>query len=42
MTSTAWPTALPEQVRAVATALATAPLGLSLPVLAAQFKGKGQ
>lgn len=37
-----WPTALPEQVRAVASALTAAPSGLSLTGLAAQFKGKGQ
>jgi hypothetical protein len=37
-----WPTALPEQVRAVSTALAAAPLGMPVTTLAAQFKGKGQ
>lgn len=40
--ASAWPAALPEQVRAVAAALAAAPLGLPLAALAAQFKGKGQ
>jgi hypothetical protein len=37
-----WPKTLPEQVRAVSAALAAAPLGLPLTVLATQFKGKGQ
>lgn len=40
--ATAWPLSLPEQVRAVAAALAAAPVGLPLTTLAAQFKGKGQ
>lgn len=38
----AWPLVLPEQVRAVANALADAPRRLPLTTLAVQFKGKGQ
>jgi hypothetical protein len=37
-----WPKALPDQVRAVATALTSAPLGLPLAALTTQFKGNGQ
>jgi hypothetical protein len=37
-----WPKALPDQVRAVSTALAAAPLGLPVTTIAAQFKGTGQ
>lgn len=40
--ATPWPKTLPDQVRAVSTALAGAPRGLSEVALAAQFKGKGQ
>jgi hypothetical protein len=37
-----WPKALPDQVRAVSTALTSAPLGLPLAALTTQFTGKGQ
>ena len=37
-----WPATLPEQVRAVAEALARSPAPLTLPALEAQFKGRGQ
>jgi hypothetical protein len=37
-----WPKALPDQVRAVSTALISAPLGLPLSALTTHFKGKGQ
>lgn len=36
-----WPPTLPEQVRAVAAALATSPVPLSLPAIEARFKGRG-
>ena len=36
-----WPATLPEQVRAVAAALATSPVPLSLPAIEARFKGRG-
>ncbi len=36
-----WPATLPEQVRAVAEALARSPAPLALPALQAQFKGRG-
>ncbi len=36
-----WPTTLPEQVRAVADALATSPIPLTLPAIEARFKGRG-
>lgn len=36
-----WPATLPEQVRAVADALATSPLPLTLPTIEARFKGRG-
>ncbi|MFZ2858280.1 class I SAM-dependent DNA methyltransferase [Acidovorax sp.] len=36
-----WPATLPEQVRAVAAALATSPVPLTLPALEARFKGRG-
>ncbi|HQS64364.1 MAG TPA: class I SAM-dependent DNA methyltransferase [Acidovorax defluvii] len=36
-----WPPTLPEQVRAVAAALATSPAPLSLPAIEARFKGRG-
>jgi hypothetical protein len=36
-----WPATLPEQVRAVAHALASSPVPLTLEALAARFKGKG-
>ena len=37
----AWPGTLPEQVRAVAQVLSTAPQALPLAALEASFKGKG-
>lgn len=37
----AWPATLPEQVHAVAQALASSPAPLTLEALAARFKGKG-
>lgn len=37
----AWPPQLPEQVRAVAAALAASPVPLSLSALEARFKGRG-
>jgi hypothetical protein len=37
-----WPKALPDQVRAVAAALAASPHGLSVAALARQFKGSGK
>ena len=40
--ATPWPATLPEQVRAVAEALARSPAPLTLPALEAQFKGRGQ
>ncbi len=36
-----WPSTLPEQVRAVAEALARSPAPLTLPALEAHFKGRG-
>ena len=36
-----WPPTLPEQVRAVADALAASPIPLTLPALEARFKGRG-
>lgn len=36
-----WPPTLPEQVRAVADALATSPVPLTLPAIEARFKGRG-
>ncbi len=36
-----WPATLPEQVRAVADALAASPAPLTLPALEARFKGRG-
>ena len=36
-----WPATLPEQVRAVAAALATSPVPLTLPAIEARFKGRG-
>ena len=36
-----WPATLPEQVRAVADALAASPTPLTLPALEARFKGRG-
>lgn len=36
-----WPPTLPEQVRAVADALATSPIALTLPAIEARFKGRG-
>ncbi|MCE1192861.1 MAG: class I SAM-dependent DNA methyltransferase [Acidovorax sp.] len=36
-----WPATLPEQVRAVADALATSPIPLTLPTIEARFKGRG-
>ncbi|MCL5741168.1 MAG: class I SAM-dependent DNA methyltransferase, partial [Betaproteobacteria bacterium] len=36
-----WPPTLPEQVRAVAAALATSPVPLTLPAIEARFKGRG-
>lgn len=36
-----WPASLPEQVRAVADALSSSPVPLTLETLAARFKGKG-
>ena len=38
---TPWPATLPEQVRAVADALATSPTPLTLPAIEARFKGRG-
>ena len=37
-----WPPTLPEQVRAVADALAASPVPLTLPAIEARFKGRGQ
>ena len=37
----AWPATLPEQVRAVADALAASPQPLTLAALEARFKGRG-
>ncbi len=36
-----WPATLPEQVRAVADALAASPVPLTLPAIEARFKGRG-
>ena len=36
-----WPPTLPEQVRAVAAALATSPAPLTLPAIESRFKGRG-
>ena len=36
-----WPATLPEQVRAVADALAASPIPLTLPAIEARFKGRG-
>ena len=36
-----WPPTLPEQVRAVANALAASPVPLTLPAIEARFKGRG-
>ena len=36
-----WPATLPEQVRAVADALAASPTPLTLPAIEARFKGRG-
>lgn len=36
-----WPPTLPEQVRAVADALAASPIPLTLPAIEARFKGRG-
>ncbi|WP_232727811.1 DNA methyltransferase [Acidovorax sp. 69] len=36
-----WPPTLPEQVRAVADALAASPVPLTLPAIEARFKGRG-
>ena len=36
-----WPSTLPEQVRAVANALAASPIPLTLPAIEARFKGRG-
>lgn len=36
-----WPSTLPEQVRAVANALAASPIPLTLPAIEARFKGPG-
>ena len=36
-----WPSALPEQVRAVAEVLTSSPVPLSLPDIEARFKGRG-
>ena len=36
-----WPPTLPEQVRAVAAALAASPVPLTLPAIEARFKGRG-
>ena len=40
-TQPAWPSALPEQVRALAQLLASAPSALPLPAIEAHFKGRG-
>ncbi|MDZ7812933.1 MAG: type IIL restriction-modification enzyme MmeI [Ideonella sp.] len=40
-TAPAWPSTLPEQVRAVAQLLSTSPAALPLPAIEASFKGKG-
>ena len=40
-TAQAWPSTLPEQVRAVAQLLSTSPTPLALPAIEASFKGKG-
>lgn len=40
-TTQAWPSTLPEQVRAVAQLLGTSPAPLPLPAIEASFKGKG-
>ncbi len=36
-----WPPTLPEQVRAVADALAASPIPLTLPAIEVRFKGRG-
>jgi hypothetical protein len=38
----AWPATLPEQIKAVADLLSTAPSALDLDAIAAQFKGRGR
>jgi hypothetical protein len=40
-TQTAWPSTLPEQIKAVADILSAAPSALDLEAIAAQFKGRG-
>ena len=40
-TQNPWPATLPEQVRAVADALAASPTPLTLPTIEARFKGRG-
>jgi hypothetical protein len=38
----AWPNTLPEQIKAVADVLSTAPTALDMDAIAAHFKGKGR
>jgi hypothetical protein len=41
-TQTAWPSTLPEQIKAVADVLSATPSALDLDTIAARFKGKGR
>jgi hypothetical protein len=41
-TQTAWPSTLPEQIKAVADVLSATPAALDLDAIAAHFKGKGR